>query len=145
MGIEPTTLGFTNRCSNQLSYAHRSEAKTVLACPAGLEPTTPSLEGLCSIRLSYGQPGNTKQPHSCCFLVGARGFEPPTSCSQSRRATSLRYAAKIGRQSYSFSKLRQGGISDTKPASFLGCMQKWLSNCRAKVSRRTPPRRARST
>ena len=26
------------------------------------------------------------------FVVGARGFEPPTSCSQSRRATRLRYA-----------------------------------------------------
>jgi hypothetical protein len=26
------------------------------------------------------------------WLVGARGFEPPTSCSQSRRATGLRYA-----------------------------------------------------
>ena len=25
-------------------------------------------------------------------LVGAEGFEPPTSCSQSRRATRLRYA-----------------------------------------------------
>ena len=29
------------------------------------------------------------------LLVGARGFEPPTSCSQSRRATRLRYAPKI--------------------------------------------------
>jgi hypothetical protein len=27
-----------------------------------------------------------------CCMVGARGFEPPTSCSQSRRATGLRYA-----------------------------------------------------
>jgi hypothetical protein len=26
------------------------------------------------------------------LLVGARGFEPPTSCSQSRRAASLRHA-----------------------------------------------------
>ncbi len=26
------------------------------------------------------------------YVVGARGFEPPTSCSQSRRATELRYA-----------------------------------------------------
>jgi hypothetical protein len=26
------------------------------------------------------------------YLVGAEGFEPPTSCSQSRRATRLRYA-----------------------------------------------------
>lgn len=23
MGLEPTTLGTTNRCSNQLSYGHR--------------------------------------------------------------------------------------------------------------------------
>src|SRR5438067_3373914 len=29
-------------------------------------------------------------------LVGARGFEPPTSCSQSRRATRLRHTPKIG-------------------------------------------------
>src|SRR5215831_9759000 len=28
-------------------------------------------------------------------MVGARGFEPPTSCSQSRRATRLRYAPLI--------------------------------------------------
>ncbi len=28
------------------------------------------------------------------MLVGARGFEPPTSCSQSKRATGLRYAPK---------------------------------------------------
>ena len=28
-------------------------------------------------------------------VVGARGFEPPASCSQSRRATRLRYAPKI--------------------------------------------------
>ena len=27
-------------------------------------------------------------------LVGAEGFEPPTSCSQSKRATGLRYAPK---------------------------------------------------
>ena len=31
-------------------------------------------------------------------LVGARGFEPPTSCSQSRRATGLRYAPTIERK-----------------------------------------------
>ena len=32
-------------------------------------------------------------------LVGARGFEPPTSCSQSRRATGLRYAPTLELQS----------------------------------------------
>ncbi len=47
---------------------------------AGLEPATPSLEGWCSIRLSYKRK-----------VVGMEGFEPPTSCSQSRRATKLRY------------------------------------------------------
>jgi hypothetical protein len=33
------------------------------------------------------------------LLVGARGFEPPTSCSQSRRATGLRYAPTLVLQS----------------------------------------------
>ena len=31
----------------------------------------------------------------CAFLIGARGFEPPTSCSRSRRATRLRYAPSL--------------------------------------------------
>ena len=40
------------------------------------------------------------------LVVGARGFEPPTSCSQSRRATGLRYTptwnrlCHFGRRSY---------------------------------------------
>src|SRR3954466_5703034 len=60
-----------------------------MACPGRLERPTSNLEGWCSIRLSYGQSAsNTK------FLVGARGFEPPTSCSQSKRATRLRHAPK---------------------------------------------------
>src|SRR5262249_51857988 len=28
------------------------------------------------------------------YVVGVRGFEPPTSCSQSKRATRLRYTPK---------------------------------------------------
>jgi hypothetical protein len=49
------------------------------AFPVGLEPTTVSLEGCCSIQLSYEN------------MVGVAGFEPTTFCSQSRRATKLRY------------------------------------------------------
>ena len=51
--------------------------------PEGFEPSTYCLEGSCSIQLSYG----TK----ISFLVknfkkvGVAGFEPATSCSQSRR------------------------------------------------------------
>ncbi len=91
-----------------------------LACPAGLEPTTPSLEGWCSIRLSYGQPpGQT--------LVGVERFELPTSCSQSKRATRLRYTPKkggndtLGTFREQFLCLLQGGIFCYKAAfSFAG-------------------------
>src|SRR3972149_1418155 len=34
------------------------------------------------------------------FMVGARGFEPPTPCSQSRCATRLRYAPIYGKGNY---------------------------------------------
>ena len=34
-----------------------------------------------------------RQP-SCLFFVGVAGFEPTTSCSQSRRDTGLRYTPK---------------------------------------------------
>ena len=44
---------------------------------------TRGLEGRCSVQLSYGR----RTP-----AVGAPGFEPGTSCSQSRRATKLRHA-----------------------------------------------------
>src|SRR5947199_3211294 len=37
--------------------------------------------------------------------VGARGFEPPTSCAQGRRATRLRYAPRSEGGKYSISAL----------------------------------------
>ncbi len=56
----------------------------ILVRLTGFEPMAHSLEGCCSIQLSYRRFAEK--------LVGARGFEPPTSCSQSRRATGLRHA-----------------------------------------------------
>jgi hypothetical protein len=47
---------------------------------------TRGLEGRRSVQLSYGR-GNGP-----ALSVGALGFEPRTSCSQSRRATELRHA-----------------------------------------------------
>ena len=65
----------------QLSYDHhRKKFQQEMARLAGLEPATLGLEGRCSIQLSYKR-----------RVVGVEGFEPPTSCSQSRRATKLRY------------------------------------------------------
>ena len=55
----------------------------------GIEPPTHSLEGCCSIQLSYW-----RFIHQWRLEVGAPGFEPGTSCSQSRRDTRLRYAPR---------------------------------------------------
>ncbi len=62
-----------------------------MACPTGIEPVTPSLEGWCSIRLSYGHHSNRILPQISYELVGVERFELPTSWSQTRRATRLRY------------------------------------------------------
>ena len=81
-----------------------------LVCPAGIEPATPGLEGRCSIRLSYGRLSSRSArfatPQNPVFtpplarqrqLVGVEGFEPPTSSSQSWRATRLRYTPTTNR------------------------------------------------
>ena len=59
-------------------------------CGAGEGNRTPitSLEGWSSTIELHPPVG---------FLVGARGFEPPTPCSQSRCATGLRHAPSEAR------------------------------------------------
>ena len=64
-----------------------------MARQEGLEPPTHSLEGCRSIQLSYWRNGQAAPAlHHRAPRVGAPGFEPGTSCSQSRRDTRLRYA-----------------------------------------------------
>ncbi len=61
-----------------------------MARPTGLEPVTYGLEGRCSIQLSYER-SIIKTIKLIDELVGVERFELPTSCTQSRRATRLRY------------------------------------------------------
>src|SRR5262249_35067344 len=70
---------------NSSPVGNRQRKFRNVARPAGLEPTTPSLEGWCSIQVEL----------RARKLVGVGRFELPTSCSQSKRATRLRYTPRV--------------------------------------------------
>jgi hypothetical protein len=68
-------------------------------------------------------------------LVGARGFEPPASCSQSRRATRLRYAPDASRRVSRSQGILTGqrpvvtGDVDTPPRPGHREVARWGSGC----------------
>ena len=82
MGFEPTTLGITIRCSNQLSYNHQ-KLNIKNGTPDRNRTRNPRLRRsvLYPVELRALMPIRAKN-----FVVGAVGFELTTLCSQSRCA-----------------------------------------------------------
>jgi hypothetical protein len=92
-GFEPATHGLEVRCSIQLSY-RRTFPATAVACgrrKSGRRDSNPRQPAWKADAL----PTELHPPAlACCStqtVVGTRGFEPPTPCSQSRCATRLRH------------------------------------------------------
>src|SRR3569833_2678092 len=115
-GLEPATLGLEGRCSIQMSYGRRQlRLDARRPCPNARRLCIP--RGTTSSHNKENQNTNQKnnkhrqqrqdthrpKPNArrLCIprgttsshtkVVGVEGFEPTTSCSQSRRATRLRY------------------------------------------------------
>ena len=106
-GSPPAPAPRRASCHKEARFYRRSGLRPLVSrsasriTPTKSQPDSPCLV-VCSGTVSTYSGGHIPPPVPCAFklapaghvasLVGARGFEPPTSCSQSRRATGLRYA-----------------------------------------------------
>ena len=71
---ESMPLNFTTTAQKTVKKPCVKQGFIIRVIALGFEPRTVCLEGRCSIQLSYATD-----------TVGVAGFEPATSCSQSRR------------------------------------------------------------
>ena len=96
MGLEPTTTGITTLDSTfELRPPLNARCNSV-GLPDKTRTCNPQLRRLVlyPVELRAVREQAQKSMQKPQNLVGARGFEPPTSCSQSKRATRLRHAPK---------------------------------------------------
>ena len=105
--------------------------------PEGIEPPTLWSEARCSNPLSYGRVLLASLLALNVVLVGARGFEPPTSSSRTTRATKLRYAPTDP------VRRREGRITDAFPLTHLRVCGRGLCLSRPVEGRGQPPARRR--
>ena len=118
-------MGFRSLWTRQKKVAQRSDGGSLADPPPHRWPTPSGSALLTSLRV-----GGTRDPLN---PIGAPGFEPGTSCSQSRRATELRHAPKcfycnalpfapdplkysrrahIGHKTFPWSQSRMGRVAD---------------------------------
>src|SRR4051794_5144330 len=96
MGFEPTTTRITIWDSTvELRPPLIKHARTPSGLPGGNRTHNPQLRRLVLYPVELRAAGQTLSCNDT--LVGVRGFEPPTSWSQTRRATGLRYTPKRAR------------------------------------------------
>ena len=101
--VEPATLGLEGRCSIRVSYVHNNFYILLFGAPGRIRTCYPRLRRpmlypselqaqIFKPVLHFHQYKNSTNKRN---LVGVERFELPTSCSQSRRATRLRYTPTL--------------------------------------------------
>ena len=97
MGFEPTTTGITIQDSTVelRPPRHTNHINTATGLPGRTRTSDPQLRRLMLYPTELRADDDPRARVTFrSWLVGARGFEPPTPCSQSRCATSLRHTPK---------------------------------------------------
>ena len=94
MGFEPTTTGITIQDS---TTELQPPLRTTSGAPDRIRTCYPRLRRPVLYPIELRAPNRCRRkrsPKRIETLVGVIGFEPTTSCSQSKRATGLRYTPK---------------------------------------------------